>query len=75
MNGVDRMDQYRSTLPKQREAKRLHMTIFTFILDLSIMQDYAIYQKKAFDKKDSQVSFFEFKRRICQSLIGGSQRN
>jgi hypothetical protein len=51
------------------------MTIFTFILDLSITQAYAIYQKKAYDKKDSRVSFFEFKRRIFQSLIGGSQCN
>jgi hypothetical protein len=58
MNGVDRMD----------------MTIFTFILDLSITQAYAIHQKKADEKKDSKVSFFKFKRRICQSLICGSQR-
>jgi len=31
--------------------------------------------KKADEKKDSKVSFFEFKRRICQSLICGSQRS
>jgi hypothetical protein len=75
MNGVDRMDQYHATLPTQRKEQRLHMTIFTFILDLSITQAYAIYQKKADEKKDSKVSFFEFKRSSCQSLICGSQRS
>jgi hypothetical protein len=75
MNSVDCTDQYHATLPTQHKEQHLYMTIFTFTLDLSIAQAYAIYQKKTDEKKDSKVSFFEFIRRICQFLICGSQGN
>jgi len=69
MNGVDRMDQYRATLATQRKEKRIYMTIFTFVLDLSISQGYAIYQKAMSSQNRGMHPYFEFKRRICQSLI------
>lgn len=68
MNGVDRMDQYRSTLATQRKEKRLVMTVFTFLLDLAVSQAYAIYQKVAEDKGESKKTFFEFKRQLCDSM-------
>jgi hypothetical protein len=69
MNGVDRMDQYRATLATQRREKRLHMTIFTYILDLAITQAYAVYQKVALERQDPVISYFSFKRNICNYLI------
>jgi hypothetical protein len=69
MNGVDCMDQYRATLATQHKEKRIYMTIFTFALDLSITQGYAIYQKAMSSKDIRMHPYFEFKRRICQSLI------
>jgi hypothetical protein len=45
MNGVDCMDQLCSTHVTQWREKRVHMTIFTYLLDLSFTQAYAIYQK------------------------------
>jgi hypothetical protein len=53
MNGVDRMDQYRSTLATQRKAKRLHMTIFTFLMDLGISQAFAVYKKIADERNEA----------------------
>ncbi len=71
MNGVDRMDQLHSTHVTQRREKRVHMTIFTYLLDLSVTQAYAIYQKISEDKGDSfdRKTFFEFKCSICSQLI------
>jgi hypothetical protein len=43
MNGVDRMDQLRSTNITQRREKRLYMTMFTMCLDLAIHQAYCLY--------------------------------
>ncbi len=45
MNGADRMDQVRSTLQTQRREKRVHMSVFTYLLDLSVSQVYAVYNK------------------------------
>jgi hypothetical protein len=73
MNGVDWMDQYRATLAMQRKEVRIHMTIWTFCLDLAITQAYAVYRKAATDKGEPYVSFFKFKRRICAALIAPLQ--
>jgi hypothetical protein len=43
MNGVNRMDQLRSTNITRRREKRLYMTMFTMVLDLAIHQAYSIY--------------------------------
>jgi len=69
MNGVDRMDQYCATLAAQRREKRVHKTMFTFILDLSITQAYAVYQKMSSEKELPVMSYFNFKRTVCHSLI------
>jgi hypothetical protein len=69
MNGVDRMDQYRATLATQRKEISVHMTIFTFIMDLCITQAFALYRKMC-DERGARVdSYFNFKRNICSSLI------
>ena len=76
MNGVDRMDQYRSTLATERKEKRVQMTLFTFILDLAVSQGYAIYQKVCDDRNlKKRDDFFEFKRRLCESLVQGMQQS
>jgi hypothetical protein len=41
------MDQLRLTHVMQHREKRVHMTIFTYLLDLSAMQAYVIYQKNS----------------------------
>ncbi len=66
MNGVDCMDQLRATLAKKHKEKCLHMTIFTFLLDLAVMQAYSINQNI---KKDmgEKISFFHLKHKICES--------
>jgi hypothetical protein len=69
MNGVDRMDQYHATLATQHREKHIHMTLFTFCLDLAITQAFAIYQKVAKDRGDSTESYFTFKRKLCESLV------
>jgi hypothetical protein len=68
MNAVDRMDQVRSTLRTQRREKRVHMSVFTYLLDLSASQAYAVY-KKLKEKETSKHSYFNFKRRICEQLV------
>jgi len=69
MNGVDRMDQYRSTLATQRKERRLQMTIFTYLLDLAIGQAFALCQKMASQEGHSSPSYFSFKHKICDYLV------
>ena len=66
MNSVDRMDQKRSTNPTKRKEKRLGMSIFTYLLDLSVLQSFAIFKTiRPYDK----ATLTEFKRDLCDSLI------
>jgi hypothetical protein len=69
MNGVDRMDQYRSTLATQRKEMRLQMTLFTYLLDLAISQAFALHQNMASNQRDKPISFFNFKRKVCEQLV------
>ena len=69
MNGVDRMDQRRATLATQRKEQRIQMTLFTFILDLAVTQGFAIYQKLVMGRAEKKLTFFNFKRNLCDSLI------
>jgi hypothetical protein len=46
-----------------------NFTIFTFILNLSITQVHAIYQKISSDSRLHVMSYFNFKRNVCHSLI------
>jgi hypothetical protein len=45
MNSVDCMDQRWSTNPTRRVEKRLHMSLFTLFLDLTMHNAYAVFQK------------------------------
>ena len=69
MNGVDCMDQYRSTLATQRKEMRLQLTLFTYLLGLAISQAFALHQKMASDQRDKPISFFNFKQKVCEQLI------
>ena len=42
MNAVDRMDQLRSTNITQHREKRLHMTMWTMVLDLAVHNAYCV---------------------------------
>jgi hypothetical protein len=42
MNAVVRMDQIRSSCPTRHREKRVSMTLFTLVLDLSIINAQAI---------------------------------
>ena len=67
MNSVDWMDQKRSALPCKRKEKCLSMSVFTYLLDLSCLQAFSIYNViRAPDKK---VSLLQFKRQLCESLV------
>jgi hypothetical protein len=46
MNAVDRIDQIRSSCPTRRREKRVSMTLFTFVLDLAIINACAFCFKK-----------------------------
>lgn len=51
MNGVDKFDQTRSTVPCVRKEIRLEMSIFTAILDWSIMNAFAVYKALDLEKE------------------------
>lgn len=70
MNGVDRMDQLRSTNITQRREKRLYMTMFTMCLDLAIHQAYCLYNAlcpTTVSKKHKTL--LSFKHSIAQALV------
>ena len=67
MNSVDRMDQKRSALPCKRKEMRLHMSCFTYILDLACLQAFAIHQ--VIKSETESVTLLEFKRQLCVSLV------
>ena len=54
MNSVDRMDQRRAVNPTRRREKRLHMSIFTYLLDLAVHNAYAIYVESDFLQEPQQ---------------------
>ena len=45
MDGVDRVDQMRLTRPSKRKEFRIHMIIWTYMLDLAIHNAYCIYSQ------------------------------
>ena len=67
MNGVDRADQLRMVNPTKRKEKRLYMNIFTYMLDLGIVNAYTLYKEYA--KLSNDYDFSEFKRDICECLV------
>ena len=44
MNGVDRVDQMRSTNPTKRREAKIHMSLWTYCLDLVVHQAYCVYK-------------------------------
>ena len=66
MNSVDRMDQKRSTNPTKRKEQRLGMSIFTYLLDLCVLQSFSVYKKLQPDKNEP---LSEYKRALCEELI------
>ena len=65
MNAVDRIDQIRSTNPIRRKEMRLSMSIFTWLIDLAIINSFSLLQEI---DPDNGASMREFKRRIAESL-------
>jgi hypothetical protein len=57
MYGVDHMEQLWPTLVTQCREKRVHMTIFTCIMDLSVVQSYAVNQKITEGNAGQPMSF------------------
>jgi hypothetical protein len=61
------MDQRRATNPTRRKEQRLHMSLFTFVLDLAMLQAFALHQ--VIDARPNVLDFVSFKRSICESLV------
>lgn len=59
MNGVDRVDQLRSTNPTRRREKRLDMTLFTWLLDMATINAFSLMKRMT----STNVTLREFKRR------------
>jgi len=85
MNGVDRVDQMQSTNLTKRKETKIHMSIWTYSVDLVVHQAYVIYKAliaegkisviSIADENDDQasnsesLSFYEFKRKCCEQLV------
>jgi hypothetical protein len=46
----------------------VHMSLFTYILDLSVMQSYVVYQKVT-KEAARRHSYFNYRRLICEQLV------
>ena len=54
MNSADRVDQMRSTNPITRREKKIHMSLWTYYLDLVLHQSFCIYKTLIENKKISE---------------------
>ncbi|KUF85454.1 hypothetical protein AM588_10000940 [Phytophthora nicotianae] len=72
MNGVDRVDQLRSTNPTRRKEQRISMSIFTWLLDLSLINAFALMHHIQANAKAPRT-LREFKRRVCESLTNAQR--
>ena len=66
MSGVDRADQMRMVNPSQRKEKRLYMNVFTYVLDLAIVNAFTLFKNEA--KCSDGYDISEFKRELCETL-------
>ncbi|OWZ00028.1 hypothetical protein PHMEG_00028870 [Phytophthora megakarya] len=66
MNAVDRVDQLRSTNSTQHREVRLTMTLFTWALDICIINAFAL--KKRLETGGTTQTLRQFKLKIVQSL-------
>jgi hypothetical protein len=70
MNGVDQMDQLRSTNITQRREKRLYMTVFTMCLDLVAHQAFCLYNAMLPNKANRKHQILlSFKQQVAQFLV------
>ncbi|GMF54271.1 unnamed protein product [Phytophthora fragariaefolia] len=70
INAIDRVDQLRSTNPIRRREKRLGMAMFTWMMDLAIINSQIIQPAAA-----KGISLREFKRRMVDLLTKGEGIN
>ena len=62
MNSVDRMDQLRAAAPCRRKETRLNMSLFTWVLDLSVHNAYSVFSHlRTEDHTIENIPFQEFK--------------
>ncbi len=83
---VDLLDQRRANLATKRKERRVHMSIWTMILDLACHQGYSLYEwlrdnhpdvaeivmKEKITKK---LTFRDFKMKIVESLVEDRLKN
>ncbi|KUF95983.1 Bifunctional epoxide hydrolase 2 [Phytophthora nicotianae] len=74
MNAVDRVDQLRSTNPTRRREKRLGMTIFTWMMDLAVINAHTLLTTVR-PTATQGLALREFKRRIAEVLTSGERQN
>ncbi len=75
MNAVDRFDQMRSTNITARREKRVPMSIFTFLLDASIHNAFALLKEVDPEKANSMKDMKEFKRQVAEQLVASFSRS
>ncbi|ETL77356.1 hypothetical protein L917_21703, partial [Phytophthora nicotianae] len=74
MNAVDRVDQLRSTNPIRRREKRLGMTMFTWLMDIAIINAHTLV-KTIRPTTGKEISLREFKRKIADVLTSNEKQN
>ncbi|KAG6943184.1 hypothetical protein JG688_00017736 [Phytophthora aleatoria] len=67
MNGVDRVDQLRSTNPIRRKEKRLSISILTWALDLALINAFSLLNKVT-GPAAKKVKLREFKQHVAEQL-------
>jgi hypothetical protein len=66
MNSIHRMDQKHATNPTKRKEQRLHMSLFTYFLDMAALQAFSVFQCIC---PLESIYFAEFKRSLCEELV------
>lgn len=69
MNGVDQLDQPRSSHSIDRRERHVIMSIFTFLLHESIINVFPFYNTMDMDKEGERITLPELKRRIAEALV------
>ncbi|RLN49201.1 hypothetical protein BBJ28_00014775, partial [Nothophytophthora sp. Chile5] len=67
MNGVDRVNQLRHARPTHEREKPLELSLLTWVLDLAVINAYAL-QRKLKSSGSAEIPLREFKRRLSEAL-------
>jgi hypothetical protein len=59
------MDEKHATDPTKRKEQRLHMSLFTYFLDMAALQAFSVFQ--CIGPLES-ICFAEFKQRSCDAI-------